>query len=82
MAEIGRDLDSGTIEDLRDEIIKWRNERAEISHIESFHGGAYDTWHDSDDWAVELLDRVGGIIGIRDEDLTPYACPERDCRED
>ncbi len=82
MAVDGCDLDSPTIENLRDEIIKWSNERAEIIHIENFHGGAYDKWHDSDDRAVELLEMLGAIIGIRDEDLTSYACPERDCGED
>jgi hypothetical protein len=32
--------------------------RTKISHIENSHGGAYRRMHGSDDWAVELLEKV------------------------
>ena len=77
-----RKIDATALEEIRTDIIAWRNDRARLSHIESNHGGAYDAWHGSDDWAVDLLEQVSKAIGIRAEDLTPYICPEAGCKED
>jgi hypothetical protein len=79
MTTPSRTIDADALEKLRADIIEWRNERAEISHIENHHGGAYSRWHGSDDWAVDLLEQVGAAIGIHAEDVTPYVCPDGDC---
>jgi hypothetical protein len=79
MTTPNRSIDADAVEKLRADIIEWRNDRAEISHIENHHGGAFSRWHGSDDWAVDLLEQVGAAIGIQAEDLTPYICPDGGC---
>jgi hypothetical protein len=55
-------------------IREWDSDRQRISHIENHEGGAFDKWWDSDDWAVNIVREVQGILGD-----TATAPPTRFC---
>ncbi|WP_433229037.1 hypothetical protein [Actinomadura formosensis] len=51
------------LNDLAIEIKRWDEHRQHLSHKENNEGGAYTEWHDSDDWAVEIVRSMQQILG-------------------
>ncbi|WP_329242836.1 hypothetical protein OG417_44825 [Actinoallomurus sp. NBC_01490] len=48
---------------LAKDIRAWDADRRRVTHKENHEGGAFSRWHDSDDWAVNILRSVQEILG-------------------
>jgi len=61
--------------ELASDICTWDADRQRVSHKESHEGGAYDRWHDSDDWAVALVRTMQDILGDAAKATPVKLCP-------
>jgi hypothetical protein len=61
--------------ELAGDIRSWDADRQRLSHKENHEGGAFDQWHDSDDWAVTLVRTMQDILGDATKATPVKFCP-------